>query len=166
MAEHLKGIGEEPLEGIGGWLWLVALGIVASPLRIIFLIFPLYSEIFKDGSWEILTSSGTEAYHPMWAPIILAEMTINAALVLTWIFVGFLFFLKKAIFPKFYIGTLLFTLVFIIIDAMAVKIIFPNDPIFDPDTTKELVRTLVACLIWIPYILISKRVQATFVKEL
>lgn len=109
MAEHLKGIGEEPLEGIGGWLWLVALGIVASPLRIIFLIFPLYSEIFKDGSWEILTSSGTEAYHPMWAPIILAEMTINAALVLTWIFVGFLFFLKKAVFPKFYIGILLFT---------------------------------------------------------
>ncbi len=88
----------------------------------------------------------------------------NGALVFAWIFVAFLFFSKKKAFPKWYIGMLLFTLVFILVDAMAIKAVLPNEPIFDPETVKELGRTLIASFIWIPYMLVSKRVNATFVK--
>ena len=152
------------LEGLGGWLVLVGLGIIVAPLRIIGLLFPIYYEIFSNGSWELLTTPGTDAYNSLWAPIIYGEIAINGALVVAWIFVGYLFFSKKKVFPKWFIGMLLFTLVFIVVDAFAIKLVLPNEPVFDPDTVKELGRTIIGSLIWVPYMLVSKRVKATFVK--
>ena len=154
----------EKLEGIGGWLLLVAVGIIFSPLRIIFQLFPLYSDIFTDGYWEILTTPGTDAYHVMWAPILLVEMGTNLVLIFVWLFIIFLFFSKKRAFPKWYIGIVLFTLLFLVFDAFAIKLVLPNEPTFDSETVKEIIRTLISCVIWIPYMLISKRVKATFVK--
>lgn len=155
---------EENVEGIGGWLVLVALGVVFSPIRIVLELFSIYSGLFSDGTWEFLTTPSTELYHPLWAPIILGELFINGALVLAWIVAIFLFFSKKRIFPKWYIGILLFTLVFIILDAFSIKVVLPTEPAFDDETAKELVRSIIGCLIWIPYMLVSKRVRATFIK--
>jgi hypothetical protein len=159
-----KTVEEKKLEGLGGWLILVAISIIFSPIRIVTQIFPLYSGIFTDGTWQILTTPGAEAYNPLWAPILIGELGINSLLILAWGFVAFLFFKKKASFPKWYIGILLFQFTFIIADAFSVKSLMPNEPVFDPETTKEVMRTLVAMLIWIPYMLVSKRVKATFVK--
>jgi branched-subunit amino acid transport protein len=152
------------LEGLGGWLVLVGLGIIISPLKVIGMVFPVYSEMFSNGSLAALTTPGAEAYNPLWAPILFGEMAINGGLVLAWIFVAFLFFSKKKGFPKWYIGMLLFTLAFILIDALAIKSVLPNEPVFDAQTTKELGRSLIVTLIWVPYMLVSKRVKATFVK--
>lgn len=155
---------EKELEGLRGWLILVGLGIILSPLRVITQIFPVYSEMFSKGSWTVLTTPGSEAYHPLWAPILYGEMAINGGLVLAWVLVAFLFFSKKKAFPKWYIGILIFTLAFILIDALAIKAVLPNEPIFDAQTTKDFGRSLIVTLIWVPYMLVSKRVKATFVK--
>lgn len=155
---------ENNLEGLGGWLILVGLGIIFSPVKIIAMIFPVYSEIFSNGSWEALTTPGTEAYHSLWGAIIIGEILINVALVIAWLFIAFLFFSKKIAFPRWYIGILLFTLAFIFIDALALKSVMPNEPVFDPETIKEIGRTLIVSLIWVPYMLVSKRVKATFIK--
>jgi magnesium-transporting ATPase (P-type) len=155
---------EKKIEGLGGWLILVGLGIIFSPIKIIAFIFPIYSEIFKNGSWQILTTPGTEAYNVFWAPVLLAEIGINIILVVTWIYIAYLFFSKKKLFPKMYIGIMIFTLVFIILDALAIKIVMPNEPLFDADTLKELFQSIIAISIWVPYMLISKRVKATFIK--
>jgi hypothetical protein len=155
---------EKNLEGLGGWLALVGVGIIISPLRIIGQIFPIYSEMFSNGSWAALTTPGTEAYNPLWTPILMGEMAINGGLVLVWGFITFLFFSKKRVFPKWYIGILLFTLAFILVDALTIKAVLPNEPVFDAETAKELGRTIFVALIWVPYMLVSKRVKATFVK--
>ncbi len=155
---------EKKLEGLGGWLILVGLGIIASPIKISVQVYPVYSKLFTSGSWAALTTPGTEAYHPLWAPILISEISINVVLALTWLFIAFLFFAKKRLFPKWYIGILVFTLTFMLVDAVAIKAVLPNEEIFDPDTIKELARTLVTMLIWVPYMLMSKRVKATFVK--
>ena len=156
---------EERAEGLGGWLIIVAIGIIVSPLRIVFELFPIYSDIFTDGYWEILTTPGTDAYHIMWAPILLGEIGINVLLTCMWLFIIFLFFSKKKAFPRWYIGIMLFTLTFLITDAFTIKLVLPNEPIFDPETVTEIGRTLFSCLIWIPYMIVSKRVSATFIRK-
>lgn len=155
---------EKVFDRIGGWLILVALGIIIAPLRIITQIFPTYFKLLSDGSWAVLTTPGTEVYNPLWAPILYGEIAINGGLVLAWAFIAFLFFSKRKLFPKWYIGIVLFTPAFIFVDALATKSVLPNEPIFDADTAKELGRSLFASLIWVPYMLISERVKATFVK--
>ena len=155
---------EKNIEGLGGWLALVGLGIIISPLRIIGELFPAYLEMFSNGAWAALTTPGTGAYHSLWTPILFGEIAINCGLVLVWGYIAFLFFTKKKVFPKWYIGISLFTLAFILIDALVIKAVLPNGPIFDTETTKEIARSLFATLIWVPYMLVSKRVKATFVK--
>jgi hypothetical protein len=154
---------EKKLEGLGGWLVLVGLGIIFSPLRIVSQAFPVYSDMFSNGAWAALTTSGAKTYNPLWTLILSGEMAINVALVVAWAFIAFLFFTKKSVFPKWYIGILLFTVAFIIIDALVMKALLPNEPVFDAETTKEIARSLFVTLIWVPYMLISKRVKATFV---
>jgi hypothetical protein len=155
---------EKSLEGLGGWLILVGLGIVLSPLRIVYFIIQTYSEVFTNGSWEILTTPGNASYNHLWAPLLIGELAINIGLLLTWVFIAYLFFTKKRLFPKFYIAILLFTLAFILIDSLAMKSVLPDEPVFDEATIMEFVRSLIASLIWVPYMLVSKRVKATFVK--
>ncbi|MDR3352092.1 MAG: DUF2569 domain-containing protein [Zoogloeaceae bacterium] len=156
---------EKNLEGLGGWLVLVGIGIVLSPLRIIVdNILPYYS-ILSDGTWDLLTTPGSEAYHPLWAPLLIGESLINGGLVLACIFTAYLFFSKKKHFPMCYIGVHLFSLAFLLIDAVAVTAtVRPDIPVFDEETRKELARSLVSFLIWCPYMLVSKRVKATFVR--
>lgn len=155
---------EKVFDRIGGWLILVALGIIIAPLRIITQIFPTYFKLLSDGSWAVLTTPGTEVYNPLWAPILFGEIAINSGLVLAWAFTAFLFFSKRKLFRKWYIGIILFTPPFIFVDALATKSVLPNEPIFDADTAKELGRSLFASLIWVPYMLTSVRVKATFIK--
>ena len=155
---------EQKLEGIGGWLIVVAIGICLSPFRIIASVYPIYSSIFSDGSWEALTTPGSEFYNPLWAPIIGAEIALNSLLVVGWLIIAWLFFNKKQAFRGWYIGILLFTIVFLFADAFAIKTVLPSEEVFDPDTIKEIVRSLVFAAVWIPYVLISERVKATFVR--
>ncbi|PQO36591.1 DUF2569 domain-containing protein [Blastopirellula marina] len=150
------------LNGIGGWLILVAIGIVISPIRVAMTILTTYPSIFASGTWSQLTTPGSEHYNVLWAPIIIGEIVINSLQLLACLYLAYLFFAKKATFPYWYIGLSLFVTAFIVVDAFAVKLVLPEAPMFDLDTLKELVRSLISCMIWIPYMLSSRRVQATF----
>ncbi len=156
---------ERKREGLGGWLTLVGLGIIMSPISLSMWNFSMYSDLFATGYFDILTTPGTDAYNPLWMPILIGEALINTALIFAWLFIGFLFFSKKINFPKWYIGILIFSLIFIVLDAFAIKLVLPDEPIFDPDTIKEFSKALLSVLIWIPYMLMSKRVKLTFVKN-
>jgi hypothetical protein len=165
-SENKSGGGSEIIgpEGLRGWLALVGLGIVISPFYIIARIFSTYSGVFSNGIWANLTTPGTKAYNPLWAPLLLGEIAIQCGLALVSIYLVFLFFSKKKIFQIWYIGTLLFSMSFVILEALVVNFLFPNIPVFNAETIKTFGSSIIVTLIWVPYMLVSKRVKATFVK--
>jgi hypothetical protein len=156
----------DKLKGLGGWLILVGIGVLIAPIRLIATFVPIYTPIFEDGTWEALTVVGSETYNPMWGPLLIGEMTYNSIMAAASIYLIYLFFSKHYLFPKAYIAILLVSLVFIPLDAWLVTKILPNESMFDPETSKEFMRTLIGSIIWVPYMLISKRVKATFVEKI
>ena len=153
------------LEGLGGWLIPVGIGVVLAPIIMVGRLGQMYSEMFSSGAWEALTTPGTQVYHPLWEQILIVEIGVNSAIGIAWLFIAVLFFTKSGRFPNWYIGVLIVTPVLILVDAIGIKSVVPNEPIFDPDTVKELGRSVVLALVWVPYMLMSRRVKETFVNQ-
>ncbi len=150
------------LVGLRGWLILVGIGLVANPIQFLRAIIDL-DFIFRQPSWNVLTSPGTEQYHALWAPVLIYEVFCNIALLIYSILLLVLFFQKRRNFPKLMIVFIAASIVVIGVDAwLAAQIpaVQENDL---KDTFKELARSIFAGLIWIPYFVVSKRALATFV---
>lgn len=148
---------------IGGWLIIVAIGVILSPLRLIHLVGTTYPSIFSDGTWEALTTVGSEAYSPIWGPFLIGEITVNLIMILLGLYLAYLFFTKKTALPKWYFGLALFSTIFILLDSYMVTLVIPDTEVFDSETLKEFGRSLVSLLVWSPYLLFSQRAKDTFV---
>ncbi|TGL72117.1 DUF2569 domain-containing protein [Leptospira jelokensis] len=155
---------DENLKGLKGWLVLVGIGLVIFPIRLGYLSGPLFYNMFTDGSFEYLTTPGTESYHPLWKPLLFFEASYNALLLIASLVLLFLFVSKHYLFPKGYALFLFLPVVILPLDLWLASLIPMGDDPLDPSTLKEMVRSVVAALIWIPYMFLSKRVKATFVE--
>jgi hypothetical protein len=153
-------------KGLSGWLILVGIGVVFAPIRVLVNTVKVFHPIFTDGIWEALTTVGSAAYNPLWGPLLIGEIIFNVAMMIALIYLIYLFFSKHYRFPMLYIAIVAISLVFIPLDAWLVSFILPNAPIFDQETTGEFVRVLIGGIIWVPYMLLSKRVKATFVGKM
>jgi len=154
---------EENLAGIKGWLILIAIGIITNPIRIAMQMYETYTNSFSSEAWSLLTTPESPIYNPFWKPLLIGEVIIDSVVLLSTIYMVYLFFAKKSSFPKWYIALALFSFFIIIADSYALKLLMPNEEVFDHDTMKELSRSLFTIAIWVPYMLVSKRVKATFV---
>jgi hypothetical protein len=153
---------DQKLNGLGGWLILIGIGVVFGPLRLAFVLLTLYLPFFFDGTWELVTQPSSEYYVAGLGSFLIVEIAVNFILMLASCYLAYLFFSKRAAFPRWFIGLAVFSLVYIVADALASAYVFPDEPMFDPDTLRELARSLITVTLWIPYMLISKRVAATF----
>lgn len=149
---------------IGGWLILVAIGVVIAPFRVSFEMASLFIPIFTDGTWDMLAESTSEYYDPALAAFIAGEIAINTLIICCSFYLIVLFFKKKRQFPHWYFGLALASTGFILFDAAIAKIVFfPETEMFDTDTIKELARSAIALLIWTPYLFVSQRAKNTFI---
>lgn len=164
MGEHMSERSE--LKGLGGWLILVGIGVVLAPVRLLATYIPIYLPIFSDGTWAALAAVESPAYHPFWGPLLVGEVIFNSCMVAASVYLIYLFFSKHYLFPKVYITIAAVSLVFIPLDAWLVSFVMPDENILDPQTLKEFGRALVGGLIWVPYMLLSKRVKATFIEKI
>jgi len=156
---------EQKVKGLGGWLILVGIGVVFGPIRLLVTVLPTYLAIFDDGTWEALTTVGSEAYHPLWGPFLVGEISLNLGMFVAGVCLLYLFFSKHFFFPKLYVAVVAVSVVSIPLDSwILTSFILPEEPVLDPDTVAEFVRALGSGIIWIPYMLMSKRVRATFVE--
>lgn len=150
--------------GLGGWLILPAIGLFLTPVRILTYLGRDLLPLFQDGSWEMLTTPGSEFYHHLWAPLIVFEIVGNLSFAIFAVVLIFLFFGKSHRFPALMIAFLLANLAFILSDLLLVGFIPGLGEAVDAEIYGEIARGVVGAAIWVPYFLVSKRVKNTFVK--
>ncbi|UCD42812.1 MAG: DUF2569 domain-containing protein [Chloroflexota bacterium] len=148
---------------IGGWLILVALGLLISPLRLCMSLVMTFPPIIIDGTWQTMTTQGSEFYSPLWIPLLIGELVFNLGIFMISLYLVYLFFNKKKDFPDWYAGLAIISFVFILVDAFLVTMIMPEIPMFDYETITALIPTLGSLLIWTPYLFLSKRSKDTFI---
>ncbi|WP_417699042.1 DUF2569 domain-containing protein [Pseudoalteromonas lipolytica] len=156
--------GDKDLVGIKGWLILVAIGVVISPLRVFYESINIFKPIFTTDMWQRLTSQFGDMYHPLWEPLLIIEILFNVTLFFASLYLIVLFFKHKKAFVSWYLAILLGGLAFIVLDAFVVSLLVPSVTIFDSEMKTMLIRGVIQALIWGPYMLLSQRVKATFVK--
>jgi uncharacterized protein DUF2569 len=150
------------LKGIGGWLILVTIGLVVSPIRIATILFSTYVPIFTGETWSLLTTPGSAAYNWAWKPILLFELFGNLIFLLLAVALLVLLFNHKRIFPMMMIGYYVANLLFVGLDFAIASGISVVASQADAGSIAELIKSIAVCAIWVPYFLISERVKQTF----
>ncbi|HKZ21923.1 MAG TPA: DUF2569 domain-containing protein [candidate division Zixibacteria bacterium] len=156
--------GQPSSDKIGGWLILVAIGLIFTSLRILLLTFKDIIPVFAPQTWSVLTTPTSAVYHPLWAPLLIGELVGNLFFVCLGIVLVVLFFQKRRIFPKLAILYLLANLVFVVGDTLVAGLIPVVAQQDNTSSVKEIVRSVVGAGIWVPYFIMSKRVKSTFVR--
>lgn len=149
--------------GIGGWLYLVAVGLFVAPIRI-------GAEIVKGllplepATWHAIATPGTRAYHPLFGPLIVGELVVNIALLIWAGVLLYLFFGKRRAFPAMMIMFLITRVLFQAAD-LGVALMIPIAAAgIGPDVYGGLAGGILVTLLWVPYFIRSRRVEATFVR--
>ena len=149
--------------GIGGWLLFVAVGVCLTPLR-------LAAEILhglrplEPATWHAVTTPGTRAYHPLFGPLIVGELVVNAALLIWAVMLVYLFFTRRRAFPVAMIIFVIARVAAQATDAGLAMMIPAAAARMGPATWGTLAAGVLVALIWVPYLIKSRRVEATFVR--
>jgi len=152
------------LNGIKGWLILVGLGLIISPIKIIISLLTTHAPMFKNGTWERLTTAGSSYYIPFFQEFATVEIIYNICLTVAEIYLIYLFANKRKEFPQIFITVTVISLVALPIDSFITTLVIKDTQFFDYETVKDFMKLLVNAGVWVPYMLISKRVKNTFVK--
>lgn len=161
--------------GLGGWMVLPIILLFLTVFAALSVFFVSQLPAFRSDVWSDLTTSGTAAYHPLWAPTLVFEAFANAVMIVFPILLLVLIFRKRRVAPRFVIGFAFFLLLARVVDSVAVIPLAMDslrhagylDTAHDMTTSAltALVMALVLAAIWIPYFFLSKRVRNTFVRE-
>lgn len=149
-------------KGLGGWLILPALGLFLTPFLIGTRLFSDFLPLFTDGTWTALTNPGSEYYLPGWGALLLFEIMGNVFVILLDLVLVGLFFMESPRFPILFICFLAFNALFTVVDLAWARAIIPLDAQMGLDGLREVTRAVGAAVVWIPYIVKSRRVKNTF----
>lgn len=152
------------LKGLGGWLILVGIGVVFTPV-IIARDFLKVLNFFFENNWEMLIDPNSEIYQPQLFYFICAEFVANLLLLIASIYALYLFFSRHYKFPNFYICLIFISFLVVLLDAIILSNLIPEAEAFNQSTIMELVKAIIRMCIWIPYLLVSVRVKNTFIEK-
>jgi hypothetical protein len=149
--------------GVGGWLYLVAVGLCVASIRI-------GAEIVKGlrpldlATWHAITTPGTRAYHPLFGPLIVGELVVNAALLIWASVLLYLFFGKRRTFPTMMIMFLITRVLSQGADLGLALMIPITAGRIGPEVYGGLAAGVLVTPLWGRYFVTSRRVEATFVR--
>jgi len=159
-----RGTFEMPLNGIGGWLVLVALGIVVGPVAMLYAMRqPL--TLFANGSWSAMLSTGSASFDPLLAMLLLFELVTNLGLLIFSLLLAVVFFKRRTNTPSLFIGVTVATVVVQFVDVLLAGAV-PSVPDTGAAMWKDFIRAAFGAAIWGTYFVRSRRVRETFVVTL
>ncbi len=156
-------IADANLSGLGGWLILVGIGLFGAVLRLLF-VMGRSMGTFSLWKWQALTTPAGVSYHPAWGPLLTLELLGQITVLVLGLYMIVLFFQRRRIFPRWFIAMLLFNAIFVVGDAIGIQLIKTPSPAVAAQLEHNIGQVLVGCAIWVPYMLVSRRVKATFLR--
>lgn len=149
--------------GIGGWLILPALALIITPIRMGFEFVRDFLPVLDSDAWALLATPASSLYHPLWAPLVVFELTANVVMFSFTLWLLVLFFRESKRVPMLYILWLSLLAAVQVIDQLLVQQMPFLASQLNEDASVDIARALVGAAIWIPYFLKSVRVKNTFV---
>lgn len=152
------------LQGLGGWLFLVGVGICLGPISRTLLLLKNWEGYFSIHIWQTFALPQSEQYHPAYAPFLIFELLGNIALLGLNVLVVAFYFAKRKWFPKSYVLLLWSNALFLLTDELvgAQFPFLPNDS--KAVALQQVFRLMFLATIWTLYMVRSRRVKATFVR--
>lgn len=141
--------------GLGGWLILVGIWVIAFPVNQLGYLNETYMPILIDSS---MFSTPKD---PLSASLFWGELILDTVIFFAAVYLVPCFFQKDKLFPKLFIWVTCSILAITLLKAMA--IMFYRDFIYEDAMFAVVIQKLVFTMVWVPYILSSRRVKATFV---
>jgi antibiotic biosynthesis monooxygenase (ABM) superfamily enzyme len=155
--------GHQPAQ-IGGWLIVVAIGLIISLAQNLSGLLQSLTT-FRGSVWERLTDPSSPSYHPNWRGALIYEAVAAGVYLIMNIILIILFFRKQRLFP---VLTVIFIPSIFVLSLVAHYLAGQIPAVAESPSYAQgfswLATKFVALHIWIPYLLVSKRVKATFIR--
>lgn len=144
---------KSPYEGIGGWLILVAIRLILSPILVLRMLIATDLPVIAGDRFRAFRQA-----YPLLYGLVVFEAITNVIYLLMLAWLLYLFFNKKRSFPAMMIFFMVLQIVLSVADHLAAMAVHHSQPV-----PVALVQTVVYAAIWIPYFLVSRRAKVTFV---
>lgn len=155
---------DRDLTGLGGWLILVAIGVVLRPCVLLYQLSDGFSVYFDLAAWEAATAAGTDTHRPYYAFILPVELALHLTLFALACLVPVPFFMRRRGFPGLMMAMLGLQLLASVFSVWSVSAL---GDVAEADRAEYYVALLQATIhaaIWIPYFALSRRVRLTFTR--
>ncbi len=154
---------EPPLSGLGGWLWLVQLGLALQLAVFAAQLAGLIRYLFADGGWPAIADSQGADYHLLMAPLAVYELAELAVLLVATAMMLAGFYRRLQAFRAWIALYLLACLAAVVLECVFMLLMPSMRDSVLQNSLPALLRTAVLAAVWIPYFRRSLRVRNTFV---
>jgi hypothetical protein len=150
--------------GLGGWLLLIGFGVTVRPFALLVQFYTSLRHTFDQNFWETITTPGTAAYQRVLAPLIVVETIGNTLLLAGSVLMVALFYRRKQAFPRVFIIVMLFNVALLALDSWGASLVVKAPTASNSKDFVALFQAIAQAAVWIPYMRLSTRVKATFVR--
>lgn len=146
-------------DGIGGWLWLPALGLPLSVLRVGNDLLGLWPALSTERWLQVADPSGG-AYHPLFGPVLIFELVINLVALAALVLLMLLFYRRRTSTPRLYVVVLPVMAMAVALDTLLAGVVSASE--VSTKDWSDVARQMLFALAWSAYFLRSERVKHTF----
>ena len=163
-AKNINGVSQE----IGGWLVLVAIGLVFTPIRLLYDVLKNFQDFFGINTWAYISLDHSSFSELFLSLLIIFELIYNSTFFVFSILIILLFFKRRTILPSIII--IFYTSTFIFLSLDSILAFNLNESLYSEiekmQAYKEIGTSFIKVAIWVPYFLFSKRVKSTFTERI